>query len=86
MVEYKKAQFADIIADAKAHGRAEELKTYGLGKVTAKRVEEDGTKVSYKRQRTFLEVKRWYFGQYYPELLPKAKPKKKTMYDLLEEL
>ena len=78
MVEYKKEQFADIIADAKAHGRAEELKTYGLAKVKGKE--------GKKRQRTFLEVKRWYFGQYYPDMLPKAKPRQKTMYDLLEEL
>ena len=78
MVEYKKAQFADIIADAKAHGRAEELKTYGLGKVKGK----DGK----KRQRTFLEIKKFYYQSYYPDMLPIAKPKEKTIYDLLAEL
>ena len=78
MVEYKKAQFADIVADAKAHGRVEELKAYGLAKVKGK----DGK----KRARTYLEIKRNYFQNYYPEMMPKAQPKAKTIYDLLAEL
>lgn len=78
MVEYKTCQMAHIIADAKAHGRVEELKAYGLGKVKGK----DGK----KRARTFLEIKKNYYQTYYPEMLPVAKPKEKTIYDLLAEL
>lgn len=78
MVEYKTCQMADIIADAKAHGRVEELKAYGLAKVKGK----DGK----KRARTFLEIKKNYYQTYYPEMLPKAAPKAKTIYDLLAEL
>jgi len=37
MVEYKTCQISDIIADAKKFGRVEELKSYGLGKVNAKK-------------------------------------------------
>ena len=37
MVEYKTCQISDIIADAKKFGRVEELKSYGLGKVSGKK-------------------------------------------------
>jgi len=86
MVEYKTCQISDIIADAKKFGRVEELKSYGLGKVNAKKIDEEGNKVSYKRNRTFLEIRKWYYETYYSELLPTKKPAKKTMYNLLEEL
>ena len=85
MVDYLNASLSDIIADAKANDRVDELKAYGLGTVAAKKVVND-EEVKYRRKRTFLEIKRHYFGLYYPEMLPKAKPKKQTMYDLLEEL
>ena len=78
MVDYKKAEFADLVADAKANGRVEELKDIGLAKVKAK----DGG----KRKRTYLEIKKLYFSRYYPDMMPKAKAKAKTIYDILEEL
>lgn len=87
MVAYSKCGFDDIVADAKANGRTEELKQYGLGTVNAKRVDkETGDKVSYKRKRTFLEIKKWYYSLYYPELLPRKKELPPTIYDKLAEL
>jgi hypothetical protein len=82
MVDYKKCQFADILEDAKAHKRTAALKKYGLGKVDAEKA--DGS--TYKRNRTYLEIKKFYYTEYYPELLPEAKPKEPTIYELLEEL
>lgn len=78
MIEYKKAQFADLVADAKTNGRVEDLKEIGLAKVKDK----DGG----KRKRTYLEIKKIYFSRYYPDMMPKAKEKAKTIYDILEEL
>lgn len=87
MVAYRNCSFNDLVNDAKSNGRTEELKNYGLSTVSAKRVDkETGNKVSYKRQRTFLEIKKWYYSMYYPEMLPKAKPKPATIYDQLAEL
>jgi hypothetical protein len=86
MIEYRKAALEDLIADAKQFGRVDELKTIGLGKVNATKVNDEGKKVSYKRNRTYLEIKKVYFQRYYPDMLPVAKPKKKTMYQIFEEL
>lgn len=82
MIEYKSAQFSDILEDAKTNGRASELKEYGLATVEA--TKKDGT--TYQRQKTFFEIKKWYYAKYYPDLLPASKSKKPTMFDLLNEL
>ncbi|MBO7734878.1 MAG: hypothetical protein J6S67_20120 [Methanobrevibacter sp.] len=86
MVDYKNCTFADIVNDAKANGRTDELKTYGLGTVTVKKTDDDGNKTTTKRKRTFLEIRKWYYSLYYPEMLPKKKELPPTIYDLLEEL
>lgn len=87
MVAYKDCSFDDLVADAKKNDRIEELKSYGLSTVTAKRVDkETGEKVSYKRRRTFLEQKHHYYSLFYPELLPKKKERPVTIYDKLEAL
>lgn len=82
MVNYKKCQFADILEDAKANKRTAQLKKFGLAKVEDTR--KDGT--VYKRNRTYLEIRKWYYEQYYPDLLPVAKPKAPTIFEQLEEL
>jgi hypothetical protein len=82
MVDYKKCQFADILEDAKAHKRTSALKKYGLGMVEAQKA--DGS--TYERKKTYLEIRKWYYEEYYPELLPEAKQKEPTIYDLLAEL
>ena len=84
-MDYLTASFADIVADAKANDRVAELKAYGLQTVNAKKVV-DGEEVKYKRKRTYLEIKRWYFKTYYPSAVPTAKPKPETIYDKLENL
>ena len=84
-MDYLTASFADIVADAKANDRVDELKAYGLGTVSAKKVVND-EEVKYRRKRTYLEIKRWYFKNYYPEQVPTAKPKPITISDQLAEL
>lgn len=70
-MEYKKLTIKEIIDDARAHGRVEELKAINASPKT----------------KTFVDLRRAYCQQFYPELLPKRQSAKaKTFRELIEEL
>lgn len=60
-MEYKTATIDDIIKDAKKNGRVKELKEI------ASQVDKNGTKIN------FLQLKRDYFEEFYPDDVPRRK-------------
>lgn len=73
MVDYLYCKLDDIIEDAKANGRVAELKTIAATPVA-------------DRKPSYMEIKRAYYEKFYAELLPKAKEKKPSMWDIIESL
>lgn len=74
---YLKIALEDIIADAKKNKRVPALKKLAATPYFA----EDGS----ERKITFLELKREYCLQFYPEIVPERKTKA-TMWDIISEL
>lgn len=73
MVAYRKAKLDDIIKDAKANDRVDDLKVIAA---TPKK----GRKIS------FIEIKKAYYEKFYPNLIPTAAPKAPTMWDVIDSL
>ena len=80
-MEYKTASIEEIIADATAKGPEAIAFLKELGTRT------ETNKKGKTNRISFISIKRAYFEKYYPEQLPVAKnPKKKSIYELLENL
>jgi len=80
MIQYKDCQPADLLADAKeSKDRREFLKEFAKTQVP-------NQKNGKMRKPTFFEIKRAYYEKFYPDLTPAAKPKKKTIFQLIDEL
>lgn len=74
MVRYSVAKFQDLVDDAKANNRVDALKEIGLAPL------------SNGKPKSFIQIKREYYQRFYEAMIPVAKPKKKTIYDELNEL
>ena len=71
MVEYRSCKLNDILEDARdSQKKTKALKEFALS----------GDKPS------FLTIKRFYYSQFYKELLPKAAEKQPTMWEKIAEL
>lgn len=71
MVDYRKCRLEDILEDAKdSQKKTKALKEFALS----------GDKPS------FLTIKRFYYSQFYEDLLPKKAEQKPTMWELIAEL
>ena len=96
-LNYTKIKFPDIIAWCQANGQVawlkEEMKKQVPYKIYPK-VEKDGKMVVDKsaepkiemRPITFIQVKNDFLRQFMPEIAPKTKEKKPTMYELVAAL
>lgn len=74
MVDFKKANLEDIIADAQENDHVDELKKIANKKGSA------GGKIS------FIELKRAYYQKFYKSMIPVAKPKAPSMWDKINNL
>ena len=70
MVKYLHCNLNDIIADAKTDSK----KMKALKEFAA------------EGKPSFLSIKRFYYMSFYPEMVPVAKPKPKTMWDKIADL
>lgn len=97
-MDYKKMDINDIIAWCKEHGEVEWLKATAAKKVEYKvypKVKDaDGKMVSDKsatpkiemRPISFIQIKIAFCEKFMPEIMPKKKDKKPSMYDLIASL
>lgn len=74
MKAFQSANLDDIIADAKKNDRVDYLKQLAA------------TPVKGGKNISFIELKRAYYGKFYKEMIPVAKPKAKSMWDKISEL
>jgi hypothetical protein len=77
-MDYKKMNINDIIAWCVANKQVDWLKAESAKTFT--------TKEGKERNITFIEIKLAFAKQFMPEILPKAKEKKPTMYELIQAL
>lgn len=79
-MDYKSATIEDLVKDAKKQGKEaiDLLKSFRDKKIVDKK--------GVERQVSFITIKRAYFKKFYPDQLPKPKPKAKTINDWLDEL
>ena len=70
MVEYRSCKLNDILEDA----RDSQKKTKALKEFAA------------EGKPSFLTIKRFYYTQFYPDMIPAAKPKEKDMWTKIAEL
>jgi hypothetical protein len=96
-MDYKSMQIGDIIAWCKANGQTAWLKAEAAKQVPCKvfpKVVVDGKKVADKsaepkiemRPITFIQIKTDFVNAFMPEIAPKKKEKKPTMYELIAAL
>ena len=72
-LKYQSCSLSDLITDAKKEKQVDLLKELAQKKVKGKPI-------------TFLALKRLYFEEVHPDLIPVAKKKKQTFYEIIEEL
>lgn len=77
-MNYRTLNIEEIIAWCKENNQVQWIKD----KVHETRKDKDGN----ERAITFIEVKREFAKTFMPEILPVAKPKRKTMLELVDEL
>lgn len=77
-MDYKTMTVNDIIEWCKANNQVEWLK-----KVASTPIEEEGKPA---RKITFIELKYNFADKFMKEILPPKKPKKPTMFELIENL
>lgn len=96
-MDFKTMSIDDIITWCKANNQTAWLKDFCNTKVECKvypRVEKDGKKVADKtaaptiqmRKPTFIQIKTAFAQKFMPEIAPKAKEKKPSMYDRIAAL
>lgn len=97
-MDYKKMNIEDIIAWCKEHGEVEWLKATAAKeveyKVYPKVKNESGKMVADKsatptiemRPISFIQIKIAFCEKFMPEIIPHAKEKKVSMYDLIKAL
>lgn len=96
-MDYKSMKIGDIIAWCVANKQTEWLKATAAKQVPCKiypKVEKDGKKVIDKtasptiemRPITFIQLKNEFVKEFMPELMPKKKEAKPTMYELIAAL
>ena len=96
-MDYKKMNIGDIIVWCQANKQTEWLKATAAKQVPCKiypKVEKDGKKVIDKtatptiemRPITFIQLKNEFVKEFMPELMPKKKETKPTMYELIAAL
>lgn len=76
-MNYKTMKIEDIIEWCKANGQVAWLKETAAKTFPT----ESGT-----RNITFIEIKIAFAQKFMPEIMPKGKPKKPTMYELIAKL
>jgi hypothetical protein len=81
MMNYKKMNFNDIVEWCKANNQVEWLKQT-VGKTVV--YEKDGMEMA--RTITFIEIKKEFAAKFMPEILPVAKEKKPSMFDIIAGL
>lgn len=96
-MDFKTMNINDIITWCTANNQVDWLKAEAAKKVPCKvypKVEKDGKKVVDKtatptielRPITFIQIKTNFVNKFMPELAPKKKENKPTMYDLIAAL
>jgi hypothetical protein len=77
-MNYKDMKIEDIINWCQKHNEVEWLKAEANKTFT--------TKAGKTRNITFIELKLAFVNKFMPDIAPKAKPKKPTMYELIAKL
>lgn len=96
-MDFKTMTIEDIMAWCQANNQVAWLKEIANKQVPCKvypRIKKDGKSVVDKSQEptiqmrkiTFIQIKTEFVNKFMPDLAPKAKAKKKSMYDLIAEL
>lgn len=96
-MDFKKMNITDIITWCQANNQVAWLKAEAAKKVPCKvypKVEKDGKKVADKsakptielRPITFIQLKSSFVNTFMPEIAPKKKEAKPTMYDIINAL
>jgi hypothetical protein len=100
-VNYKNIKIDDIIAWCKENKKVDWLKETAAKQVPCKvfpkkTIEVDGKKKTVAdksatpttelRPITFIQIKRAFFEEFFPEMIPVAKDKKPSMYDKISAL
>lgn len=96
-MDFKTMNINDIIVWCQSNNQVEWLKAEAAKKVPCKvypKVMKDGKKVTDKtakptielRPITFIQIKTNFVNKFMPELMPKKKDAKPTMYDLINAL
>lgn len=85
---FKSSSFEQIAMDAKERGEeaCKFLRSLVEKEIEVETSNKEGETVKEKKKSNFLAIKRAYFKEYYPDLLPKAKPKQKTMDQIMKDL
>lgn len=77
-MNYKDMKIEDIINWCQKHNEIEWLKAEANKTFI--------TKAGKQRNITFIELKLAFVNKFMPDIAPKAKPKKPTMYELIAKL
>ena len=96
-MDFKTMKIEDIISWCKANNQVEWLKAEAQKQTPCKvypRVMKDGKKVADKTQApiiemrpiTFIQIKTNFVNKFMPEIAPKKKDSKPTMYELISSL
>ena len=79
-MEYKTAKFQDLLNDAQERG--EEAINLLDSLVNTVLTDEEGKEYPL----SYIKIKKEYFAKFLPDALPKPKPKKQSMKDMLNAL
>lgn len=97
-VNYKNIKIDDIIAWCKENKKVDWLKETAAKQVPCKvypkvkgedgkmRADKTATPIIELRPITFIQIKRAFFEEFFPEMIPQAKDKKPSMYDKISAL
>lgn len=96
-MDFKTMKIEDIIKWCQDNNQVAWLKEIAAKKVPCEvypRIKKDGKSIADKSQEptiemrpiTFVQIKSEFATKFMPEIAPKAKGKKKTMYELIAEL
>ena len=88
-MDFKKMNIDDIIAWCKANNQVEWLKAEATKTFPVKFKDENGIECvdeTKRRKISHFEIKYDFCRMFMPDILPKAKEKRKTMWDKIAEL
>lgn len=97
-MNYKRMNINDIIDWCKENNQTEWLKKEAAKEITIEKyprvkgadgkmtIDKTQAPKKVKAKNTFINIKIAFCEKFMPEIMPKAKEKKKTMYDIINEL